>query len=114
MFIAAKTPDLAAPPITPGELKPLDWSERLSIDMIRQHTKTDDVPAVTDDQLKLYRDAAIEAAEMYTGLLLSCQKSVVEPIQKSHNRYDNPFYAKRDGCKAISSASERTDGMNLR
>ena len=67
MFIAAKNPDLRAPPITVGEMKPLDWSERLSIDMIRTHTKTDDVPAVTDAQLKMYRDAAIEAAEFLHG-----------------------------------------------
>lgn len=95
MFIAAKNPDLRAPPITVGEMKPLDWSERLSIDMIRTHTKTDDVPAVTDAQLKMYRDAAIEAAEFYTGLLLSCQRSVTEPIQRPFNRYDTPFYQKR-------------------
>lgn len=58
-----------------------DWSARLSLEEIRVHTKTDDVPGVTDEQLQLYRDAAIEAAERYTGLLLSGQKTVTEPIE---------------------------------
>jgi hypothetical protein len=49
--------------------------------MIRQHTKTEDVPGVTDDQLMLYRSAAIEAAELYTGMLLSGQKNIIEPVQ---------------------------------
>ena len=57
-----------------------DWDARLSIDSIRQHTKTDDTPGVTDGQLSLYRGAAIEAAELYTGFLLSGQRSVTEPI----------------------------------
>lgn len=68
-------------PYPVGESTPLDWSGRLSLEMIRQHTKTDDVPGVTDAQLELYRAAAIEAAELYTGLLLSCQRSVTEPIE---------------------------------
>ena len=58
-----------------------DWSARLSLEAIRVHTKTDDVPGVTDDQLLLYRGAAIEAAERYTGLLLAGQKTVTEPIE---------------------------------
>ena len=109
MLIAGKSPDLKAPPITPGELTPLDWSDRLSMDMIRAHTKTDDVPAVTDDQLQLYRDAAIEAAEMYTGLLLSCQKAVTEPIQRPYNRYDTAFYQKRTYKHRLQYPS--ADGM---
>lgn len=59
----------------------LDWSGRLSIDLIRQHTKTDDIPGVSDDVLKAYRAAAVEAAERYTGLLLGVQRTVTEPIQ---------------------------------
>jgi hypothetical protein len=67
--------------MTPGEVLPFDWATRLSLDAIRNHTKTDDTPGVTDAQLRLYRSTAIEAAEMYTGLLLSGQKTVTEPIQ---------------------------------
>ncbi|MBO4228444.1 hypothetical protein [Bradyrhizobium neotropicale] len=69
------------PPLEPGQSTDFDWSGRLSLDTIRQHTKTDDVPGVTDEQLRLYRAAAIEAAERYTGMLLSGQRTVIEPIQ---------------------------------
>jgi hypothetical protein len=58
-----------------------DWRERLSMELIRNHTKTDYVPGVDDMQLDLYRDAAIESAEQYTGHLLACQRTVMEPIQ---------------------------------
>lgn len=75
------TTDLKAPPLQEGAETSLDWDSWVSIDMIRQHTKTDDIPAVTDDQLKLYRKAAVEAAEQYTGLLLAKQRMVTEPIQ---------------------------------
>lgn len=72
------------PPFVPDQtVEILDWSARLSIDMIRMHTKTDDIPGVADEQLKLYRASAIEAAEHYTGLLLSCQRNLVEPVQSA-------------------------------
>jgi len=61
--------------------------DRLTIDLIRVHTKTDDIPSVTDEQLRLYRQAAVESAEQYTGLLLSGNKSITEPIDlKINNR----------------------------
>jgi hypothetical protein len=60
-----------------------DWSARLSIDMIRSHTKTDDTPTVDNAQIDLYREAAIEAAEKYTALLLRGQQTIMEPIQSS-------------------------------
>ena len=69
------------PPIEQGQDIQFDWAARLSIDIIRQHTKTDDIPGVTDEQLNLYRMAAVEAAERYTGMLLSGQKVVSEPVQ---------------------------------
>jgi hypothetical protein len=68
-------------PLQPDQVDKFDWAGRLSIDAIRHHTKTDDIPGVTDEQLELYRAASIEAAEMFTGLLLSGQRTVVEAIQ---------------------------------
>lgn len=53
----------------------------LPLDLIRQHTKTDDIPAVTDALLSLYRQAALEAAEAYTGLLLSGKKAITEAVR---------------------------------
>lgn len=46
----------------------IELEELLPLDQIRQHTKTDDIPHVTDDLLRLYRKAAFEAAEKYTSL----------------------------------------------
>jgi hypothetical protein len=63
-----------------------DWDARLSIAMIRDHTKTSDIPGVSDEQLMLYRSAAIDAAERYTGLLLAGQRTVTEPIEAPRPR----------------------------
>lgn len=74
-------PPVQPPPFGAGQSTAFDWSERLSIDVIRNHTKTDDIPAVTDEQLALYRAAALEAAEFFTGQLLSGQRTMTEPVE---------------------------------
>src|SRR5262245_63645284 len=51
------------------------------MNVIRAHTKTDDTPAVLDEQLRMYRASAVEAAEQYAGLLLSGIRNVTEPIE---------------------------------
>lgn len=53
----------------------------LPLQTIREHSKTDDNPSVTDDLLKLYREAAFEAAEKYTGMSFTPSKTVTEPVQ---------------------------------
>ena len=69
------------PLLAPQETEPDYWSSsRLSIDLIRQHTKTSDTPGVTDEQLLLYRGSALEAAERYTRLKLTSQWEVVESV----------------------------------
>lgn len=57
-----------------------DLENVISIADIRSHTKTDDVPAVTDFQLKLYRKAAFETAQEYTGLLIMGQRVITEDV----------------------------------
>jgi hypothetical protein len=81
------TPSPTQPdPIKEGEERAgINWDEYLSIKLIREHTKTDNVPAVTDEQLKLYRAAAVEAAEFYTGMLLSKQKMISEIVETHMN-----------------------------
>ena len=54
----------------------------LPLALIREHTKTDDVMSVTDPMLSLYRMAAIEAAEAYTGLLISGKRAVTEAVRQ--------------------------------
>ena len=85
------TPDTRPPPPAPnlpppkGSFEAFDWAGRLSIEMVREHTKTDDVPGVSDDMLRLYRQASIEAAEFYTGMLLKGKKTLVEVVQLPRN-----------------------------
>lgn len=50
------------------------------LEMLREHTRTDDVETVSDDVLRLYRKAAISAAERYTGLLLGERRVVTEEV----------------------------------
>lgn len=56
--------------------------EMLPLDLIRVHTKTDDVPSATDEQLALYRRAAVESAEQYTSMYFSGLKSIIQPVDK--------------------------------
>lgn len=73
-------PQVATPDLGPA--KPFDLAKWIPISLIREHTKTDDVPSVSDDQLGMYRMAGIEACEQYTGFLLREQRSIVEPVQQ--------------------------------
>ncbi len=70
----------------------VDLEKLLPIGVIRTHTKTDDVPHVTDDQLRLYRQAAFEACEKYTGRIFSELRVIQEPIAQRRGRRWRPFY----------------------
>jgi hypothetical protein len=59
---------------------PYDLEKWLSISLIRSHTKTDDIPSVTDELLEVYRAAALQAAADYTGLRLTERMTVVEDV----------------------------------
>lgn len=65
----------------PKTAQPYDYEAILPLELIREHTKTDDVPSVTDAQLTLYRRAALQAAARYTGLLLDARKTVTEEVE---------------------------------
>lgn len=62
----------------------LDLEKVLPLALIREHTKTDDTPSVTDTQLTLYRSASFEACELYTGMVFSQARVIREPVA-SHN-----------------------------
>lgn len=86
-------PPPAQPPYMPGEINALDWSHRLSLEIIRTHTKTDEIPTVTDEQLAFYRACAVEAAEKYTGMLLAANRTVTELAQSPASaRYKQMSY----------------------
>src|SRR5688572_13974020 len=85
-LMAETTGGLPAPEPYIGDEVLYDLEKLIPISLIREHTKTDDVPAVSDDQLRLYRSASVEAAEQYTGLLLSSSKPITEAVECPWNR----------------------------
>jgi len=91
------TPDTRPAPPAPnlpppaGKFEAFDWAGRLSLEMVREHTKTDDTPGVSDEMLKLYRQASIESAEFYTGMLLSGKKAITETVQLPRN-WSRPYH----------------------
>ena len=58
-----------------------DLDRIVSLAMLREHARIDDVETVSDAVLDLYRKAAISAAERYTGLLLGERKVITESVQ---------------------------------
>lgn len=64
----------------------------LPISMIREHTKTDDVATVSDAQLVLYRKAAVETAEEYTGLLIGSKRPITEPVLQPNVGYQRQTF----------------------
>lgn len=73
----------------------VDLETLCPLSLIRSHTKTDDVPNVTDEQLLLYRKSAFEAAELYTGLLFTAQKGVTEQVSRKPGRRWRDSYTYR-------------------
>lgn len=63
--------------------------------LVRSHTKTDDIVATTDDQLILYRKAALEAAEKYTGLRLARLEQISERFNFPNGLSYNQFHDMR-------------------
>jgi hypothetical protein len=46
-----------------------DHEKILPLSLIREHARIDDLSGIQDDLLKIYRDAAFETAETFTGVL---------------------------------------------
>jgi hypothetical protein len=66
-------------------MEKLDLEAVVSLEMIRLHCKLDDIGGVSDPQLALYRRAAFEAAEQYTGRAWTGERYRVQSIA-SKNR----------------------------
>lgn len=69
-----------------------DLEKIMPLDLIREHTKTQDVPTVSDIQLMLYRRASLEAAQKYTGMLFTERKVVTEVVYPPNNTHRRFFY----------------------
>jgi hypothetical protein len=92
------TPDISRPREMPApqlEGKKIDLESLLSLAAIRQHTKIDDVPHVTDEQLTLYRKAAFEVCEKYTGRIFCEHKVIVEDVSTGRSKRWRPTYKHR-------------------
>jgi hypothetical protein len=64
-----------------------DYEMWLPLSLVRTHTKTDDIMHVTDEQLRLYRQAAIESCETYTGVVISGYKHITETLRTRAPRF---------------------------
>lgn len=67
--------------------KTLDMDALISIEMIRDHTKSNDIIQVTDSQLLLYREVAMEQAEIYTGRFVHRLVSIAEAVETNTGRH---------------------------
>lgn len=67
-------------------VEPYDFEALLPLELIREHTKTDDVPSVSDALLVLYRQSALEAAQEYTGLLFAERQVMTEDVRPPEYR----------------------------
>lgn len=63
-----------------------DLEKILPLDLVREHCRLDDTEVLGDGILRLYRDAAVEAAEEYTGLLIAEKKWISELVE--HPSFD--------------------------
>lgn len=82
-------------PMTTLKGKMFDYEAILPMSLVRQHSRTDDVPSVTDELLSLYRRTALETAQEYTGLVLTEQKVVIEEIDDAPTnpfRHEKPWF----------------------
>lgn len=68
--------------------------EILSMELMREHTKTNDVATVSDSQLELYRDTAFEQAEKYTGRIILGSARIYEKFEfdASQERRPRSYY----------------------
>lgn len=62
----------------------------LPMELMREHTKTNDVMTVSDSQLELYRDTAFEQAEKYTGRIILGFAGVSETFEFDASKERRP------------------------
>lgn len=100
--------------------KPLEWEQILSTDLIRTHTKTDDTPHVTDEQIAMYREAGFEAAEKYTGKIWTGIATIQETAEgQAHPRRwrqrttTQLIYPSLDGQVTMYGRRQLDDTVNI-
>jgi len=89
------------------------WREEiLPLSLVRAHTKTDDIMSVTDEQLTLLRDAALSAAEAYTGLRLGPAEQVREPVRPPPSRA-MPLYTEQPSTYFLHRTGHTVAGQEV-
>ena len=84
--------------------------EALPLSLIRRHCKIDDYLGVPDGQLELYRSAAVEAFESYTGRMLGPVRNIRQVV--AHPRWTSIVQAAR-GRTMCGLSHPSTDGLLL-
>lgn len=77
----------------------------LPLSLVRQHTKTDDTPAVTDELLEFYRQSAFDTAEQYTGRVWTRRENVIQDVPPDMRKS-----RVRSETRTIRLKSPATDG----
>lgn len=72
-------------PVLPPETV-LQLETVLPLELIRSHTGTDDSYRITDAQLELYRQAAFEACELFTGIIVTGTRNFTEMAETPGHR----------------------------
>lgn len=81
--------DLDVEPAYPEPVGAFDLEEILPLQLIREHTKTDDNITVTDQLLAIYRAAAFESCERYTGQIWVSSRVIRESISQARGFRQN-------------------------
>lgn len=96
-------------PPASGAVAAFDMENLLPLSIVREHTKTDDIPTVTDTMLMLYRSTAFQAAEKYTGAQLTGTTTLVESVtlpNTASSRYRRtntfPFMSSRAAGSSVA------------
>lgn len=87
-----------------------DLDSVITLEQIREYAKIDDVPMYTDEMLRMYRDAAFEAAELYTGRIFRDARRIVEDVSTRRNQ-NNPFLHHRRGYSKFNLRYPCVDGQ---
>ncbi len=72
-----------------NQAKPFSAEKLVPLSMIREHTKTDDVETVSDDLLRFYRTAALQAADQYLGISVTSTRWVSETVEQPPFRHSD-------------------------
>lgn len=88
--------------LTPEEMR----DKALPLALIRSHLKLDDISGVGGDQLALYRDAAVEAFEAYTGRVFGCRRQIRQVLNLPRFNSLTQFVRARIMCQLDHPTSD--------